>query len=42
MEIGVSEHVRFDKNQTVIRLVLNGQYQRKPFAGLITVKTAAS
>jgi HK97 family phage major capsid protein len=42
MEIGVSEHVRFDKNQTVIRLVLNGQYQRKPFAGLITVKTAAA
>ena len=39
IDIAVSTEFMFNKNQTCFRGVINGQFQRKPFAGLITMKT---
>lgn len=41
IQLGTSTEFLFNKNQTAFRGVINGQIVRKPFAGLITVKTAA-
>lgn len=42
IKLGVSTEFLFNKNQTAFRGVVNFDIKRKPFAGLITLKTAAA
>jgi HK97 family phage major capsid protein len=42
IQLGVSTEFLFNKNQTAFRGVINADIKRKAYAGLITLKTAAS